>query len=97
GDSVGAFPARDADPIGPVQAAEGGTLFLDEIGELPLEIQPKLLRFLQDRAYERVGDPRERKADVRIIAATNRDLAHEVRQGRFRGDIYDRLSYVRIS
>ena len=70
----GAFTGAQTDRAGKVQAAEGGTLFLDEIGELPLEIQPKLLRLLQEKTYERVGDPEERRADVRVIAATNRDL-----------------------
>src|SRR5262249_40324682 len=79
----GAFTGAIADRAGKVDAANGGTLFLDEIGELPLEIQPKLLRFLQDRTYERLGEPRERTADVRIIAATNRDLEQEVKLGRF--------------
>jgi DNA-binding NtrC family response regulator len=79
-----------------VHAADGGTLFLDEIGELGLEIQSKLLRLLQDRAYERVGDPQEQKADVRIIAATNRDLELEVERGRFRRDLFDRLNFLPI-
>jgi transcriptional regulator with GAF, ATPase, and Fis domain len=90
----GAFTGAVADRIGKVQAAEGGTLFLDEIGELPPEIQPKLLRLLQERTYERVGDPYERRADVRVIAATNRDLRREVQEGRFRRDLYERLNYV---
>ena len=96
GHKRGAFTGAVSDRPGRVQAADGGTLFLDEVGELPLEIQPKLLRFLQDRKYERVGDPSERTADVRIIVATNRDLAHEVRHGRFRRDLYDRLNYIPI-
>jgi transcriptional regulator with GAF, ATPase, and Fis domain len=92
----GAFTGAMSDRQGRVQAAEGGTLFLDEVGELPMEIQPKLLRLLQDRAFERVGDPKERTADVRIIAATNRDLALEVRNGKFRRDLFDRLNVLPI-
>ena len=92
----GAFTGAISDRIGRVQAADGGTLFMDEIGELPMEIQPKLLRFLQDQSFERVGDPQERRADVRIIAATNRDLALEVQEGRFRRDLYDRLNFLPI-
>ena len=90
----GAFTGAVADRLGKVQAADHGTLFLDEIGELPLEIQPKLLRLLQEKTYERVGDAEERTADVRVIAATNRDLEHEVQAGRFRRDLYERLNYV---
>ncbi len=92
----GAFTGAQSDRWGRVRAAEGGTLFLDEIGELPPEIQPKLLRLLQERTYERVGDAKEVEADVRIIAATNRDLALEVKNGRFRRDLYDRLNYLPI-
>jgi Nif-specific regulatory protein len=92
----GAFTGALADRAGKVHAADGGTLFLDEIGELGLEIQSKLLRLLQDRAYERVGDPQEQKADVRIIAATNRDLELEVERGRFRRDLFDRLNFLPI-
>ena len=92
----GAFTGALADRAGKVHAADGGTLFLDEIGELGLEIQSKLLRLLQDRAYERVGDPQEQKADVRIIAATNRDLELEVECGRFRRDLFDRLNFLPI-
>jgi transcriptional regulator with GAF, ATPase, and Fis domain len=94
GHKRGAFTGAVADRIGKIQAAEKGSLFLDEIGELPLEIQPKLLRLLQERTFERVGDPTERPADVRVITATNRDLAEEVRAGRFRRDLYERLNYV---
>jgi transcriptional regulator with GAF, ATPase, and Fis domain len=96
GHKRGAFTGAVVDQIGKVQAADKGTLFLDEIGELPLEIQPKLLRLLQEKTYERVGDPTERKADVRVIAATNRDLRVEVRAGRFRRDLYERLNFVPI-
>jgi two-component system, NtrC family, nitrogen regulation response regulator GlnG len=92
----GAFTGAVADRIGKVQAAEGGTLFLDEIGDLPLEIQPKLLRLLQERTYERLGDAGERRADVRVIAATNRDLEREVQEGRFRRDLFERLNYVPV-
>jgi NtrC-family two-component system response regulator AlgB len=79
-----------------VKAAEGGTLFLDEIGELPTEIQPKLLRLLQEREYERVGDAKPRKANVRVIAATNRRLEDLVKEGKFREDLYYRLNVITI-
>ena len=92
----GAFTGAVTDRLGKVQAAEGGTLFLDEIGELPLEIQPKLLRLLQERTFERVGDPKESTADVRVIAATNRDLETEVLEGRFRQDLYERLNFIPV-
>src|SRR2546426_12178461 len=85
-----------ADRMGKVQAADEGTLFLDEIGELPLEIQPKLLRLLQEQTYEPLGDAKERRADVRVIAATNRDLECEVADGRFRRDLFERLNYVPV-
>jgi len=93
----GAFTGAVADTFGKVAAADGGTLFLDEIGEMPLEIQPKLLRLLQEREYERVGESRVRRAQVRVVAATNRNLASEVKSGRFREDLYYRLNVISVA
>jgi NtrC-family two-component system response regulator AlgB len=93
----GSFTGAVSDTFGKVAAADGGTLFLDEIGEMPLEIQPKLLRLLQEREYERVGEARPRRADVRVIAATNRPLADEVKAGRFREDLFYRLNVIAVA
>jgi NtrC-family two-component system response regulator AlgB len=90
----GAFTGALRDHWGKVKAAAGGTIFLDEIGDLPMEIQPKLLRLLQEREYERVGENVTRKAEVRIIAATSRDLKARVAEGAFREDLYFRLNVI---
>jgi len=92
----GAFTGAVRDNPGRIAACESGTLLLDEIGDLPLFLQPKLLRFLQEREYERVGDSATRKADVRILAATNMDLERAVREGKFREDLLYRLDVIRI-
>ena len=97
GHARGAFTGAVEATEGKVAAADGGTLFLDEIGDLPLALQPKLLRFLQDKTYERVGETRTRTADVRIVAATNRPLEAEVRAGRFREDLLYRLNVIEIT
>lgn len=93
----GSFTGAITDTWGKVTAAEGGTLFLDEIGDLPLEIQAKLLRLLQEREYERVGETTPRRANVRVIAATNHDLAKAVKDGRFREDLYYRLNVIAMT
>ncbi len=96
GHKKGAFTGAISDKKGLVEMANGGTLFLDEVGELPLPLQVKLLRFLQDHEFTPVGDVRPRKADVRIIAATNRDLRQEIREGRFRQDLFYRLNVINL-
>ncbi len=92
----GAFTGAVKDKWGKVHAADGGTLFLDEIGELPLDIQPKLLRLLQEKEYERVGETTTRQADVRVIAATNRNLKSDIENGGFREDLYYRLNVISV-
>ncbi|MCB9713504.1 MAG: sigma 54-interacting transcriptional regulator [Myxococcales bacterium] len=92
----GAFTGAVANQIGKFQAADGGTIFLDEIGELPLQLQVKLLRVLQEKQIQRVGDAKTIAIDARVVAATNRDLAEEVRAGRFREDLYFRLNVIGI-
>ena len=97
GHRKGAFTGAVADVAGKVQEAEGGTLLLDEVGDLTADAQARLLRFLNDRTYERLGEARERQADVRLIAATNRDLEAEVRTGRFREDLFYRLNVLTLT
>ena len=92
----GAFTGAIRDNPGRIAACEGGTLFLDEIGDLPLSLQPKLMRFLQDREFERVGDPVTRKANVRIITATTTNLEEAVKEGKFREALLYRLNVIQI-
>ncbi|HTR52321.1 MAG TPA: sigma-54 dependent transcriptional regulator [Kofleriaceae bacterium] len=96
GHREGAFTGAVRDQAGRVESAEGGTLFLDEIGEISPALQAKLLRFVQDKEYERVGENRTRRADVRVIAASNRDLDADVAAGRFRQDLLFRLNVIEI-
>tara|TARA_Y100000588_G_scaffold191080_1_gene205035 strand:- start:1641 stop:2639 length:999 start_codon:yes stop_codon:yes gene_type:complete len=97
GHTKGAFTGASESTLGRVSQADGGTLFLDEIGDFPLTLQPKLLRFIQDKEYERVGDPVTRRADVRILAATNLDLTEMAKEGRFREDLLYRLNVITLT
>jgi formate hydrogenlyase transcriptional activator len=92
GHERGAFTGAHTQKVGRLEAADRGTMFLDEIGDLPLELQPKLLRALQERTYERVGSARTRNVDVRLVAATNRDLEEMIAEKQFRPDLYYRLN-----
>lgn len=96
GHERGAFTGAISQRAGRIELAHKGTLFLDEIGDLPLELQPKLLRVLQDQGFERLGSSRTIKADVRVIAATHRDLGLMVQEGKFRSDLYYRLNIIPI-
>jgi DNA-binding NtrC family response regulator len=96
GHEKGAFTGADARRVGKFEAAAGGTIFLDEIGDMPGETQAKVLRVLQERCFERVGGNKPVEVDVRVVAATHRDLEHDVRAGRFREDLYYRLRVVEI-
>jgi NtrC-family two-component system response regulator AlgB len=97
GHQKGAFTGATENRLGRVDQASGGTLFLDEIGDFPLALQPKLLRFIQEREYERVGDSTTRVADVRLVCATNRDLEVMVREGQFREDLLYRIKVVALT
>ncbi|MCE5228938.1 sigma-54 dependent transcriptional regulator [bacterium] len=96
GHEKGSFTGAAERRLGRVEMAEGGTLFLDEVGEMPLDLQPKLLTFLQDRIFQRVGGNRDIKVDVRVIAATNQDLPGKVRERRFREDLFFRLNVLTL-
>ncbi|MBW2278820.1 MAG: sigma 54-interacting transcriptional regulator, partial [Deltaproteobacteria bacterium] len=97
GHEKGAFTGAERLVLGKCEIADGGTLFLDEIGDMPLPLQAKLLRFVQDRAFERVGGRDVIKADVRVVAATNRNLAEAVERGRFRLDLFYRIKVVEVN
>ena len=97
GHERGAFTGAITQTIGRLELADQGSLFLDEIGDIPLELQPKLLRVLQEREFERLGSTRERKVDIRVVAATHRDLEEMIREKQFRSDLYYRLNVFPIS
>jgi formate hydrogenlyase transcriptional activator len=95
-DMLGAFTGAIAQKIGRLELADQGTLFLDEVGDIPIEIQPKLLRALQEREFERLGNNRTKRVDVRLVAATNRDLEKMMEDREFRSDLYYRLNVFPI-
>ena len=97
GHNRGSFTGATESTQGRVSQADGGTLFLDEIGDFPLPLQPKLLRFIQDKVYERIGDPQTREADVRILAATNLNLDEMAKNGQFREDLLYRLNVITLT
>jgi len=96
GHKKGSFTGADTDKEGLLQAADGGTLFLDEVGNLPLNVQKTLLRFLQEQEFRRIGDTESTQVDVRLISATNSDLSSEVEQGEFREDLFYRLNVINL-
>ena len=96
GHEIGAFTGADQLKKGKIELAHGGTVFLDEVGDISAELQTKLLRFLQEREFERVGGTQPIPVDVRVIAATNRDLSSAIKDGRFREDLYSRLTSFRF-
>jgi len=97
GHAKGAYTGANAAQIGQIESAQGGTLLLDEIGEMPLHLQPKLLRVLQERELRRLGENRNVKIDIRVVATTNRSLAALVREGLFRADLYYRLNVIALT
>src|SRR5205085_2268155 len=97
GHERGAFTGAVAQKIGRFELADGGTLFLDEVGDIPLELQPKLLRVLQEHEFERLGATRTKRVDVRVVAATNRSLEEMIAAGTFRSDLYYRLNVFPIA
>ena len=97
GHERGAFTGADRQKRGLIEMADGGTVFLDEIGEMVPLLQAKILRFLEEKSFKRVGGATDIKVDVRVIAATNRDLEEEVRKGHFRSDLYYRLNVITVN